>query len=170
MNDTVIAKYAPVPSGLGFAFLLALFGLTWVDIFRSPVRTETLWIVVVAIVTLLMLRGSWAVLNQVVRHGGRAIWIENGCLSYPDSAKMTFASMPLSEVRDVSILPGGFLRPVRIAIDARGRTQYIMVYFLSPSAETIRGRLMEALSLVPRNYSGLTGDQRQHAQIEPDAH
>jgi hypothetical protein len=145
VTGSVIAKYAPVRFGLGYAFLLALLGLTWVDIFRASVRTEVPWIIVVAVVTLLVLRASATILVQAVRHGGRAIWIESGHLRYPDSSKMTFASVPLGDVQDVSIVPGGFLRPVRIAIRARDNVDYIKAYFFHPSAELIRARLSDAL-------------------------
>lgn len=121
--------------------------LAWTDIFRTPARTGLLWVAIVAITTLLVLRASVTIFVQVIRHGGRAIWIENGVLRYPDSSRMTFASVPLGDVQDVSIVPGAFLRPKQVAIHAQGGIDYIRAYFFHPSAETIRARLAEALSL-----------------------
>lgn len=83
----------------------------------------------------------------MIHHGGRAIWIEQGCLKYLAYGLSTYSSVPLNDVHDVSIVAGGFLRPQRVAIRAKDRVDYVTPFFLNASAEAIRARLAEASSL-----------------------
>ena len=110
-------------------------------------KTDNVRIVILLIVTVLAAWRIWSLLGQVIHHGGRAVWIENGRLRYLAYGKSSYSSVPLETVENLSVVAGSVFRPARIAVQAKNGIEYITLFFLSPSAELIRARLAEALPL-----------------------
>jgi hypothetical protein len=89
-----------------------------------------------------------AITWQIIFHGGRAVWIEDGRLRYLPYGRASFSSVGVDDIKDFTVKPASFLRFAQIEIRMKsGWSEYITPFFLSSSAEVIRARLAEALGL-----------------------
>jgi hypothetical protein len=61
--------------------------------------------------------------------------------------KVSYSSLPLGDVRDVSLVPGGLLRPQRSAISTPDKIEHLTPFYLSAPAKVVRARLMDVLPL-----------------------
>jgi hypothetical protein len=137
--------------GLSFAATLAIFVAGWMAVLDGislahAWATDKARIVLLSLATLFTLWAVVRVLGEVISHRGRAVWIENGNLRYTGYGKLPFSSMPLADIQDLSVVQG-LLRPTRIAIHTKDGRDLMATSFLSVSADMIRARLAEILSL-----------------------
>lgn len=149
--DIVIAKFAPGLMSFSFVAALAIFAAGWMALLDGTTlghawAIDKVRIVILLLATFALLWAAARVLGQMVSHGGRAIWTENGTLRYTSYGSLPFSSLPVADIQGLSVMRG-FLRPARIAIRTKTGGDLMVTSFLSVPADVICARLAEALAL-----------------------
>lgn len=155
MSETIIARFSPVAVWTFTAIRAVVLTLGWILVALYPdvpnaasyaLGTKE-FIGLLFVCTLFMVWGMASLLWHLFRHGGRAVWIENGQLKFIDpSGIATLRSLTVADIQDLSIKTF-LLRSSQVAIRMkRGSLHYISTSFSSASAGTIRTCLAEALS------------------------
>lgn len=131
-------------------FALYPDGATAKDIFENRV----FWVAAL-LLTPLSAWDLWRLLRQMIFHGGRAVWIEDGRLKFIDDAGFgrRFQSIEISDIRELSVdrvqdfgSPWGF-PCVAVKVKNGWVRAYIMTLFFTDSAPVVYDRLAKALSL-----------------------
>ncbi|HUO02478.1 MAG TPA: hypothetical protein VMU31_06850 [Rhizomicrobium sp.] len=159
--DVIITKISRVGFCIRVAGIMALLFACWYAALHpdgaaaKDVFLNRVWWIFALLLTPTLFWLLWVRLRQMIFHGGRAVWIENGRLNFIDDAGLgrSLQSLAIADIRELAIdrvhiswEPWGF--PC-VAVKMKGGwvIGYIMTLFFTDSAPVVRDRLAQALAL-----------------------
>src|SRR5579884_3020096 len=114
----VIARFSWIKAGVVLCLLLLLSGLLGRELYQHNLRSRGFWLALVALPVFLTM--LWVLLRELLFHGARAIWLEDGVLNFvpydPSGFKSIRCHVPVQDIQKMRI---GRLNP-RPSIPLRG--------------------------------------------------
>jgi hypothetical protein len=155
----VIAKFSLVAVFLRITVNVAILLACWYSALHPSgasardVFENRVWWLFALVLTPALVWAEWIMLRQMIFRQGCAVWIEGGRLKIMDGRSFRFRSLKSADIQELSIgsvymlnNPWGF-SSVAIKMKGGWNGDNIMTLFLTDSAEVVRARLAEALSL-----------------------
>jgi hypothetical protein len=151
----VIARFSWVKTGLALCFLLPLAGLCVNLIYQHNLRDVGFWLSLV--VGPFLVRFAFALLYELLLHGARAMWVENGQLvfvpfAWPGSLTSYLFRTPIVAIESATIgritsWPLG-IRGIMLYRKGGGFAE-APAHFYSEPVEVVHARLCQALGIKP---------------------
>lgn len=158
-RDIVITKFSLIAFCLHLIAVMAMLVGFWSlalnpsGITDKAIFENRIWWIVALLFTSGFSWVEWVILQQMIFHGRRAVWIEDGHLKIIDYQGIRERSLTIADIRELSIgsiMLGGLLfwwpvPCVTLKMKDGFRSHSIMTLYLADSAQVVCARLSEAV-------------------------